>query len=322
MKVLFVADIHIKLGQRKVPKGWQANRYHMLVDELNKVECDLMILGGDTFDKAEASLEEIELYFELISKIQHPTLIFCGNHELKTKTSGILHNLAEETNRCNPKVEFVGTGYRSTEFDIIDYVELHQKSWKPQKSKLLFTHVRAELPAHMKQEPEIDLSKFDTYSLVISGDLHSHQMSQMTENKTPIIYPGSPLTTSFHREIPSDANGYIIVDTSTLEWEWYDLSRLPQLVRKKVTSEDEMIEDPYHRVVYELEGDLQSLGKVKDSELLDKKINTKVSKEAKLQLEDKTLDEELVMYLDEVESLPESTIKRLITRFKSAVHTS
>lgn len=174
----------------------------------------------------------------------------------------------------------------------------------------------------MKQKPEIDLARFDSYDLVVAGDLHSHQMSQHTQYNTPIIYPGAPLTTSFHREMPTDANGYIIVDTETLEWTWHDLSHLPQLIRKKVTTEAEMLPDSYHHVVYELEGDLQELSKVKDSELLDKKINTKVSKEAKLDLEDKSLDEELAIYLGEVEQLAEEDIIRLVTRYKNAIPTS
>ncbi len=321
MKILFSADWHIKIGQRKVPEAWQRNRFHMMVDELNKVEADLHIIGGDIFDKADATLKEIELYFELMAKLAHKTKIYSGNHEAKTKSYGILHYLAEETTRCNPLVQVVLEPYRSKEFDIIDFFELH-KDWEPRTSDILFTHVRAELPEHMKTEPEIDLAKFDDYAIVFAGDLHAHSMSQKTAGGTPIIYPGSPLTTSFHRELVEGENGYLIIDTELGDWTFHSLDTLPQLLRLKVDSEAAMKEDPYHRVIYELEGDLQTLGKVKDADLLDKKVNISVSKDATLELEGLTVEEELAIYLAEVEGLEPHTIKRIMKRFASAVKTS
>lgn len=319
MKILFVADIHIKLGQRKVPKEWQYNRYMMLVKELNAIPCDLMVIGGDTLDSPNPSLEELELYFDFASRIEHETIIFEGNHELITKNKSVLDNFADETARCNPKVRVVDT-WRSNDFDIIGYKELHKK-WGEPKSKLLFTHVRAELPEHMKTKPEVELSRFDVYDMVLSGDLHDHQMSQTTEAGTPLLYPGSPLSTSFHREIPQEANGVLTIDTKTLVWEWHDLKHLPHLLRKKVQSTDEMVKDPYNHVIYEIEGDVMDLKKVKDSELLDKKINTNVSKDAKLNLKDKTVDEELQLYLEEVEGLDTDKVERCMTRFANEIKT-
>lgn len=319
MKILFVADIHIKLGQRKVPKEWQAKRYHMLAEEINKVPCDLLVIGGDTLDSPNPSLEEIELYFDFIHSLKHDGIIFEGNHELVSKNRSVLDNFAEETVRCNPNIKVIDS-LRCDDFDIIGYKELHKK-WAPAQSKLLFTHVRAKLPEHMKTQPEVDLSRFDDWKMVISGDLHDHQMSQTTDAGTPILYPGSPISTSFHREIPENANGLILVDTETLVWEWIDLKHLPHLIRRKVQSTDEMIKDPYNHVIYEIEGDVLELKKVKDSELLDKKINTNVGKEAKLNLKDKTVAEELQLYLEEVEQLPEDKVERCMTRFANEVKT-
>ena len=57
---------------------------------------------------------------------------------------------------------------------------------------ICFTHVRGEIPPHVK--PEMDLELFAKYDLVLAGDLHSYENSQKN-----ILYPGSPVTTSFHR---------------------------------------------------------------------------------------------------------------------------
>jgi DNA repair exonuclease SbcCD nuclease subunit len=289
----------------------------MLVGEVNNIECDLLVIGGDTIDSTTPSLEELECYFEFIAAIKHETIIYSGNHEQITKSLSVLDTFAEETNRCNPKVKVVGS-YRSDDFDIIDFEELHKPWGKPQ-SKLLFTHVRAALPEHMKTEPEVDLSRFDVYDLVITGDLHDHKLSQETDNGTPIIYPGSPLTTSFHRELAETTNGIITVETDTLEWTWHNLKHLPQLLRYKITDPSEMVEDPYHRVVYELEGDVLELKKTAGSELLDKKINVNVSKDAKLDLRDKEVPEELHMFLTDIEGLSEDKVARCMRRFSNAI---
>ena len=53
MKILFTADIHIKLGQKSVPVPWAKNRYELLVEQLvsNQKQADMFIIGGDIFDK-------------------------------------------------------------------------------------------------------------------------------------------------------------------------------------------------------------------------------------------------------------------------------
>lgn len=322
MRILFSADWHIKLGQKHVPKLWQINRFTMLVQRLNDLyeeqECDLHIIGGDIFDSFDPSPEEIELYFDLVARLKHRTWIYSGNHEMKSKKISVLQNFAEETNRCNSLVEVITEPYRSFDFDIIDYTELHAKKWQPQISKLCLTHVRGSIPPHVT--PEIDLSKFDGYDLVLAGDLHSHQNTQATGNGTTILYPGSPLTTTFHRERTRKTNGCIIINTETLNYSWHELGDLPQLIRKTISVGEELVSDDYDRVIYEVEGDISELKSVKDSDLLDKKINKNVGKPAQLDLMNKSgTDEELAIYLTEIEKLPTDTVQRLVGKYKRIV---
>ena len=65
MKVLFTADLHIKLRQKNVPKDWALERYNSMFDELDRVfseyNCDLIVFGGDIFEKSP-SLEELGLF--------------------------------------------------------------------------------------------------------------------------------------------------------------------------------------------------------------------------------------------------------------------
>ena len=60
-----------------------------------------------------------------------------------------------------------------------------------------------------------------------------------------------------------------------------------------------MVQTDWHHTIYEIEGDVQDLAKVKNSDLLDKKV-VKRETEATLDLENLTMEEELVKYLTEI----------------------
>lgn len=319
MRILFHADTHIKLGQKNVPKDFQKNRFLELGDRLNKIfterNCELHIIGGDLLDVSNPSTEEIELLFAFLSRMPHKGVITTGNHELVSKKLSCLDHLSDailKATNGNWKVE--NNEYRSAEFDIIPYSHLHSKKWAPACSKICFTHVRGEIPPHV--QPEIDLGRFEEhgYSLVFAGDLHSFGNSQLINGSVPLIYPGSPLTTSFHRNRTVETNGCIILETDLLEYDWIELGDLPQLIRKTIQAGEEMIPDNYDRVIYEVTGDVSELKNIADSDLLDKKLNNKVTKDAKLNLQNLPLTDEIAVYLKEVQNLPKDTIDRIVSK--------
>ncbi len=319
MKLLLSADIHVKLGQKGIPKEWNKNRFLILAERLDKIfkdySCDLHVIMGDLTDVSNPSTEELELVFAFLEKLNHKGLIFTGNHELISKTISCLFYLADAIAKATSyKWKVITEPYRSKDFDIVDYVELHKKTWIPAVGRLCLSHVRGSIPPHV--QPEIDLNKFAEhgYKLVVAGDLHSYQNTQQINDSLTLLYPGSPLTTSFHRERTKNTNGCLIIDTETLEYEWIELGDLPQLIRKTVTINDELLPDPYDRVIYEVEGDVSELKKLKGSDLLDKKINTKVSKDAKLNLENKTTLEELALYLTDVQGLDKESVECLVSK--------
>ena len=88
MKLLFTADLHIKLGQKNVPSAWARNRYNLLFAQLHELEsqADLLVLGGDIWDKTP-SMEELEVFFDYVYAIKIPTIIYSGNHESVKKNT-------------------------------------------------------------------------------------------------------------------------------------------------------------------------------------------------------------------------------------------
>ena len=309
MKVLFTADIHIKLGQKNVPIEWAKNRFNMLWQQLEdmQTECDLFVVGGDVFDKLP-NMEELETYFDLVNSCKIPTIIYAGNHEAVKKDTTFLTNLKQVTNRLNPQVEIIDDYCKVENMDFIPYNKLKEFEKNPFliRGNICFTHVRGEIPPHVK--PEMDLELFATYDVVLAGDLHSYENSQKN-----IIYPGSPVTTSFHRQ--NVDTGVILLDTNSLKHEWRKL-QLPQLIRKTVAVHDPKPQTDYDHTIYQVEGDMQELGELEDSELIDRKVIKRDTDSALILDKEMSMSEEIREYLAYILELPEDTIENVLKEFQ------
>ena len=308
--ICFTADHHIKLGAKNVPRDWQKNRFMMLAAELNKVECDYHVFGGDLFDVAKPSIEEVGLCYDFLKVIEKPIVMISGNHEMQTKTRDCYTHIDQMLEDLD-----VTTFREFTTHDGIDYIPYNilHAGWDEKHSDYAVTHVRGFIPPHV--QPEIDLAVFSEYKKVLAGDLHSVRNSQGN-----IWYPGSPMSTSFHRGgIPTGANGYFIFDTETGDNKWRELS-LPHLLRETVTDPELIVPTSYHHTIYELEGTVDELGKVDASlELLDKKVNTHVAQDAALDLVDKSIKEELALYLTEIKGITGKSHTRIMSRYHDNV---
>jgi DNA repair exonuclease SbcCD nuclease subunit len=307
--ILFTADWHIKLGQKNVPVPWACSRYKLFFqqvqDAIDEHDISLHIIGGDLFDRVP-SMDELTLYFDFVKDVSVDTIIFDGNHEATKKNHTFFTNLKRVTEELNPKVKVITETFYLHDWAILPYADLHRKGSIEDIDDVdyLFTHVRGEIPPHVV--PEVDLKRFDKFKTVFAGDLHAHENTQRN-----IVYPGSPMTTSFHRNVVK--TGYLIIDDDW-SWTWHEFD-LPQLIRKTVEDPDEMIPTDFHHTIYELEGDVQDLAKVKNSDLLDKKV-VKREVEATLSLHgDMTIGDELGVYLKEILSLDDNKIRNIMGVF-------
>lgn len=305
MKILFTADVHIKLGQKGVPTDWAKNRYEILMDQLWNLQeqCDLMIVGGDIFDKLP-NMEELEVYFDFVASCKIPTIIYSGNHEAVKKNTTFLTNLKQVTSKINDQVIILDDFHSEENIDFIPYNKL--KDYRPGdhdfQGDILCTHVRGEIPPHVK--PEVDLQIFDRWKVVLAGDLHSYDNCQRN-----ILYPGSPVTTSFHRTLVD--TGVIILDSDTLEHTWVRLE-VPQLIRKTVKAGEPTPPTDYHHTVYEVEGDLSELSVLEDSEFVDKKVSRKETDTALILDPEFSLQDEVREYLTYILQVNDSSISRAL----------
>lgn len=286
--ILFIADIHIKLGQKNVPFVWQWKRFLKLADEINKLNPGLVVIGGDLLDVADPSIDEVGLMYEFLTLIKADKILIPGNHEMVDKRRDCYEHI--QTMLAATGTMLINSFMSVNGIDYIPYNDLKVK-WPETRNKIAFTHVRGEIPPHV--EPEIPLERFEIYEKVFAGDLHSYTLCQRN-----IYYPGSPLSTSFHRNRVKGGFGAFLINPQTYEHEWVEFD-LPQLIRKTVSSKEEMVPTSPDHTIYELEGSLEDLSGIENSELLDKKVVKGISKPPTLDMSGNIADE-LAEYLVKV----------------------
>jgi hypothetical protein len=225
------------------------------------------------------------------------------------KDTTFLTNLKKSTNRLNPLVEVIDDFYSQNGIDIIPYNKLKEfeKSGCSLNSKILCTHVRGEIPPHVK--PEIDLSLLNRWQVVLAGDLHSYENSQLN-----ILYPGSPYTTSFHRSFVD--TGAILLDCDAMDHIWIKFN-LPQLIRKTVGVADPKPQTDFDHTIYQVEGDMHELGELEDSELIDRKVIKRDTDSALMLDPEMSLTEEVKEYLSYILELPDETVEAVLKEMQN-----
>jgi DNA repair exonuclease SbcCD nuclease subunit len=299
MKILHVADIHINLHKKKIPYEWQENRFKLLFEKLLELEksCDVTVIAGDIFDR-KPEPDEICLFLSYANSVKKPTLAIPGNHEASSKGNTFLEHFEQDhainnsnfiLKTKNTRLDVLGQG-----FQLFPYGEMQIGSIPNYvENDILVAHIRGEVPPHITAE--FDFNKISKWPLTLLGDLHFVHKYQNYN----AYYSGSPLNTTFDRD-ESRKYGVNIINylgPNDYSVEFVDLD-LPKLVRKTVTVDTNLVADDYHHIIYEVTGTIDKLSKIKNHELLDKKIAEKPQENSVLDLSDKSLIEELESFLD------------------------
>ena len=314
-KILCSADWHILLHKKKVPYTWQVARFKSMFAKLLDLErnCDVHIIAGDIFDK-KPEPDEICLFLSYINSVTIPTYIIPGNHEATRKGESFFEHFTERNAIKNENVHVFTKNGRATvgktSFCFFPYGEMQINNLPAYvEDDILVTHIRGEVPPHIT--PEYDFSLLSPWGLCLLGDLHfNHRYGD-----TNCYYPGSPLNTTFDRDDKRKygVDIYNIVDSHNYTREFYDL-QLPKLIRRKIAVGEDLVKDSYNHVIYEVTGSLDQLAKIENSELLDKKMVEKPAEDATLNLKNKTLLEELEIYLEHIKV---SNANKVLEEFKS-----
>jgi len=223
--IVFVSDIHLNLRKNY---DFELNRFMLLADELAKQKANLLVLGGDIFDKAYPNLDEIYAFYEFISKVKdsyQKILIISGNHEDLNKNETCFHKLPMLDYQY---IEFTKDGAFQADGVMLYFVSHHKikEILDIEVSKytnLLFSHIRANIGVVKAEAPLSKISKH--FDKVILGDIHIPY--QPYKN---IEYCGSPYTIQY--EAPRETGYfYIELEKGNVNVEFKSLKHLPQKIR-------------------------------------------------------------------------------------------
>ncbi len=295
--LLFCADEHVLFRRKGVPTEFEKSRYGQLFDYLLNLSaypsCVAVIHGGDLFDRAP-TIQETALVVRYLNAVIKPTYIISGNHEQIKKDTTFLSELSNMVS--NPLVSII-TDYatyniadRAIDFIPFNRLKQFEKEGNTElNSELLITHVRGEIPPHIT--PEVDLSIFDRWKLVLAGDLHSHSNSQRN-----IVYPGSPLTTSFYRNKPK--KGILKVDLGNLGIEFIDLN-LPALIKLTLESKEDIVENNTEDfLVYDIVPKTEAIIEAKEDTVFHKEASREDAILAVLDAEESKKQEVINLYVN------------------------
>lgn len=299
--ILACGDEHVLFRRKGVPAEFEEHRYNRLFQSIldrtfDEPDCLAVVHLGDMFDR-QPTIREIGCVVAYLNSVNVKTFLIDGNHEATKKGETFLSELNKMV--TNPLVDIISC--ESYEYlgkddeyriDFLPYCKLKafEKNGNDKfENNILVTHVRGEIPPHVT--PEVDLSIFDKWRLVLAGDLHSHSNSQRN-----IVYPGSPLTTSFYRTKPK--KGILKVDLDTLGVEFIDLN-LPALIKLTVESKDEIIENTTEDfLAYDIVPKVEAIIEAKEDTVFHKEASREDAILAVLDAEESKKKEVIDLYVN------------------------
>jgi len=231
-----VGDIHLNLRTKEYEE-WERDRFLQLFHTLAADDSDIVILNGDTFDKALATLQEIGVFYEginILTTAGKEVYITDGNHEELDKDTttfsllphdGYTHIKADYLESNSTYIWLVGHPYIQSITD--DYFPI-----MTDKKNILVSHYRSDIGV---ADEEIDNNLVsDRFDDTILSDIHYKLVP--ADN---IRYTSSPYGIHF---TPAKTYGYCMVRLNPEGYEVEDITlNLPS--KEKVICKDDTLKD-------------------------------------------------------------------------------
>lgn len=239
IKIVFFSDTHLGLDY-KVNKNSKANKgedyfnnFTSVIQRAKEIKADLLIHGGDLFNKADIHQRVIDRCYDQLytAADQMPCVLIPGNHD-KGKLPESLFTSHPNLHIANKDQQFTFEFNnldievsalpfkKSIRKNIIDSLDSFKKVIRDKKYNILLMHQSIEgaqvgpvnytftyssETISQKQVPSY-------YDLVLSGHIHRHQIINIkNEDKTiPFVYSGSTEKTSFAEK--GEQKGFVVLE--------------------------------------------------------------------------------------------------------------
>lgn len=241
IKIVFLSDTHLGhdypiRNANNARKGEDFfKNFFKVIEKTKNIKADLLIHGGDLFDKADVNQKVIDRCYDAFYELADlgiPVIIIPGNHDNnglpsslfvehpnlyllnKTSNTNLTLNGKEFEIHSIPFTKKIGDNFEN------ELNKLHYKN-NPDSFKILLVHQSLEGckvgPVDFtfkNNENSIGLNQIPNYyDIILSGHIHRHQIIEIQNSDnsiTPFIYSGSTEKTSFS-EIKEE-KGFIVLE--------------------------------------------------------------------------------------------------------------
>ena len=170
IRVVTVADIHVRVDNPVIGISWNHQRLSLLVDSINELDVDEVWIIGDLFDRSLPNMSDIMSAHHFISKIEKPIKFLEGNHERISRDIYTLNALKAvlDITKLPESFDMEGVSVTAIGHDVI-----HKIKDLP-KSDLLLSHFRWSHDVFGVGELNSKTEKLITknFGLTILGDIH------------------------------------------------------------------------------------------------------------------------------------------------------
>ncbi len=233
-RIAFLSDFHLGYPRFKEDAYKQAKEAIKKANEL----ADLIIVGGDIFDRANPTLETLREGFEIFNAVDKPCIITHGNHERRAKgfanavelLSKLKHvyYLHGETAIINDKISITVLGSVPEDLAMVGIKQVvkREKENIRATSFLVIHQSIAEFCLDPNSSLTVDALLSLPFTFVVCGHLHRNGQ----ECNGRIIFPGSTVVTQLKKEEES-ARGFFIYDVEENKMSFVEISSRPFFIR-------------------------------------------------------------------------------------------
>lgn len=241
MKIGVFSDLH--LGHRQYGLVEREhdfyNHLQYCVQEINKEDCDMVIIAGDIFDKPNPSPESIHMYLKCINHLNCKVIAIKGNHTMLLRDNHYAvdslvadeltkYYLLEDDEYKDSNVTIHGITYRGpSEYD--NFIEVQKKLasniHEGDSYNILVVHQAfKEFCGFTNEDLSIQDIEYSPYNVIICGHIHG-RFDTVLENGTYFIQPGSieRLNIEEARNESSVGKGFYLIDTDSNKIEFHQV---------------------------------------------------------------------------------------------------
>lgn len=258
MRIAVFTDPHLGLRQYGSFQREQDfyDVFETMIDDIIKQDVDLVINGGDIFDKPTPSAKAIYVFKNCMEKLNKPVLSVIGNHTVTKRKNFLAPDYLFDNIvflQDNPyldeenSVAIVGCNYQTS----AEHIQLAKKikelgeNIQDYKTKILVLHQALELDFPLAYELADNEIDYDLFDIIIVGHLHN-RIARKLNGETKdclIIYPGSVTRCSIAeaRDEQKNGKGYMIIDINEdMDINFHNIDMPRQFIELTINSEKDL----------------------------------------------------------------------------------